>query len=280
VTGDRFLVSRGLRLRVRSFGGGAPAAVLLHGWLDHLGSLDGLGPLLAPCAALEFRGHGASDRAPPGGFYHFVEYLADLDGALDALGLDKVRLVGHSLGGSVSLLYAAARPGRVEHATLIDAVPLTVGPEEVPLRLATWLDELKAPRRRRLVASVEEAADRLRRFNPRLEAAAARHLAGQGVAPDPEQEGKLAWLWDPLLRAHSPMPFTEPALQAAVAQVKAPVLVIRGGSGFMPEAEAVRSRFAALPRLRVETIEGGSHHLHLERPGEVAAIIREDWARL
>src|SRR5437763_11394812 len=106
---------RGLKLHAIDRGQGRPA-LLLHGWLDHAHSFDLLAPLLpGRTVALDQRGHGESQWVGPGGFYHFPEYVADLDGALDALGLASARIVGHSMGASVGLLYAAVRPERVEH---------------------------------------------------------------------------------------------------------------------------------------------------------------------
>src|SRR5216683_2810706 len=90
-----------------------------------------------------------------------------------------VRLVGHSMGGAVSLLYAAARPDLVAHVTLLDAAPLLIAPGEVPDRLSGWLEDLANPRARRAVASVDEARERMERANPDLAPAAARLLAGE-----------------------------------------------------------------------------------------------------
>src|SRR5512141_2311782 len=99
----------GLKLHALDRGEG-PLTLLLHGWLDHAGSFDLLAPLLpGRTVALDFRGHGGSEWVGAGGFYHFVEYVGDIDGVLDALGADAVRIVGHSMGGAVGLLYAAAR---------------------------------------------------------------------------------------------------------------------------------------------------------------------------
>ena len=282
---ETFVEVRGLRFHLRrhepSAGAGSVPAVLLHGWLDHCGSFDGLLPALAaegPVFALDLRGHGESDWVGAGGFYHAPEYVADLDGVLDALGIaGPVRLVGHSLGGAVALLYAAARPGRIVHATLLDALPLVVTPEEVPARLTGYLDDLKGTRKRRLVASVEEAADRLQRFSARLPREAALLLARGNVAPDPAQGGALAWRWDPLLRGHSPLPFTEAVLQALLPCVVAPVLLLRAEGGFIADEVEARSRMALLRDLEVRTIAAASHHLHLERPAEVASAILHAW---
>ena len=238
---------RGLALHALERGDGQPT-LLLHGWLDHAGSFDTLAPLLpGRTVALDFRGHGDSQWVGAGGFYHFVEYVADLDAVLEALSpAAPARIVGHSMGAAVGLVYAAARPGRVSHLTMIDAMPLTISSQEVPARLTRYLDDLRtAPRSRRRVDSVEDAAQRLLRNNPRLTEAAARLIARGGVAPDPKQDGALAWKWDPLLRAHSPLPITDQVLHLICAKAAAPILVVRGERGMLPD-EATCAR--AFPR--------------------------------
>src|SRR5438552_16390844 len=115
---------RGLKLHAIERGQGRPT-LLLHGWLDHAHSFDLLAPLIAGrTVALDFRGHGDSQWVGAGGFYHFIEYVADLDEVCEQLSpLEPVRIVGHSMGAAGDIVYAAARPGRVEHLTLIDDVP-------------------------------------------------------------------------------------------------------------------------------------------------------------
>jgi pimeloyl-ACP methyl ester carboxylesterase len=273
--------------------GAGETCLLLHGWLDHAHSFDRLAPLLpGRTVALDFRGHGDSDWAPAAAFYHFVEYIADLDAVLDQTGA--TRIVGHSMGASVALLYAAARPGRLKHLALLDSAPLVIGAGEVPLRLSAWLDDLKKPRQRRRVESVEDAARRLMRFQNGLTAEAAQILAAHGVSPDGEAgiwrgqsgdpttaesaPGPLAWKWDPWLRAHSPLPFTEDALQALLAEVVTPVLLVRAQSGMTPDEAELRARLAKVSSLRIETIPGTGHHLHLEAPEEIARLVAAAWA--
>ena len=288
---ERDLDVRGLRLHLRERGpeGGA-ACVLLHGWLDSCGSFDRLAPILSAAGvrtlALDLRGHGDSDWVGAGGFYHVAEYVADLDGALDALGLAgggaaPVRLLGHSLGATVALLYAGAKPARVAHVALLDGLPIAVRPAEIPGRLTAYLDDLKLPRGRRAVASLEQAAERVRKVSPLLREAAALHLARTGVGPDPAQGGALAWKWDPWLRAHSPMPLLEPAFQELLPQVTAPVLLLRAGTTWLPDEPELRVRLAPLRGpLAIETVAGTSHHLHLEEPESVAARVLASWEQL
>ena len=271
----RLLDVRGLRLHCVERGEGE-MTLLLHGWLDHAGSFDLLAPLLpGRTVALDFRGHGDSQWAGPGGFYHFVEYIADLDGALEILSpQEPVRIVGHSMGAAAALIYAALRPGRVSHLTMMDAVPLSISTEEIPARLTSYLEDLRhTPRKRRRVESIEDGAQRLVRNNPSLSEKAARLLAAGGISPDPEQENALAWKWDPLLRAHSPLPISEPVLQLVCAQATTPILVIRGETGMLPHEPQLRARFPHL-QMSVQTVPGIGHHVHLDAPEEVAKLIR------
>ncbi len=267
---------RGLALHALQRGDGQPT-LLLHGWLDHAGSFDTLAPLLpGRTVALDFRGHGDSQWVGAGGFYHFVEYVADLDAVLEALSpAAPARIVGHSMGAAVGLVYAAARPGRVSHLTMIDAMPLTISSQEVPARLTRYLDDLRTvPRSRRRVESVEDAAQRLLRNNPRLTEAAARLIARGGVAPDPKQDGALAWKWDPLLRAHSPLPITDQVLHLICAKAAAPILVVRGERGMLPDEATLRARFPTLD-LTVRTVPGTGHHVHIDAPEAVARLVAE-----
>lgn len=289
-----YLDVRGLRFHARVRGPlSAPAVLLLHGWLDQCGSFDWLTDALFAQAAqsrtplctiaLDFRGHGDSAWVGPGGFYHFVEYVPDVDGvltALEGLGLlpGPVRLIGHSLGGGIALLYAAVRPARVSHVTMLDSLPLTVLAPEVPGRMAAYLDDLARPRARRTVDSVEHAAERMRKANPSLPEKLALHLARGGIGPDPEQDGKLAWKWDPWLRAHSPLPLTEEPLQEVLAQVKAPLFLLRAGQTWLPDEAEIRERLRRVQGpMTVETLAGTAHHLHLEQPAEVAARVAAAW---
>jgi pimeloyl-ACP methyl ester carboxylesterase len=68
--------------------------------------------------AMDLKGRGQSDKPLTG--YSMESHLRDIEGLLDDLELDRVVLMGHSLGAFISLAYGAAHPNRVERIILVD----------------------------------------------------------------------------------------------------------------------------------------------------------------
>jgi len=71
--------------------------------------------------ALDLRGHGRSER-PKNGDYTIAGMAGDVAAAADTLGLGRLVLVGHSMGGGVALAYAGAHPDRVAGLVLVDPI--------------------------------------------------------------------------------------------------------------------------------------------------------------
>lgn len=101
----------------------APALLLIHGLGD--GAHRDWAPVLEPLArryrvvVLDLPGFGASEVLAGG--YSFGGLAAAIAEALDQVGIARTRVVGHSLGGAVSLYFAHAYPSRVEGLVLADA---------------------------------------------------------------------------------------------------------------------------------------------------------------
>ncbi|KJK56701.1 alpha/beta fold hydrolase [Saccharothrix sp. ST-888] len=114
----------GVRLAYRVSGRpGAPALVLLHALGEDATGWDGVAPALARhwrVYALDLRGHGRSGHP---GEYSLELMRDDVLGVLDALGLDRVDLVGHSMGGVVAYLLAQEHPQRIRRLVLEDVPP-------------------------------------------------------------------------------------------------------------------------------------------------------------
>jgi pimeloyl-ACP methyl ester carboxylesterase len=132
-----FVHANGLQVHVADWGGaGSPPLILLHGLASSLHMFDLAAPALAErwhTLAIDQRGHGLTDKPSAG--YDFESVARDLDAVLDALGFagQPVILAGHSWGAYTTLYYAAARPGRVAKAVLIDG-----GVRRIGDHYATW----------------------------------------------------------------------------------------------------------------------------------------------
>ena len=109
---DLDLPGRGVRLRATRWPGRGDPVVLLHGLASQRRFWNLVAPHLVgvPLLALDQRGHGDSDK--PDDDYGYDAVVADLATALDALGLSRAVLVGHSWGASVALSFAAVHPER------------------------------------------------------------------------------------------------------------------------------------------------------------------------
>ncbi|WP_346433559.1 alpha/beta fold hydrolase [Nonomuraea composti] len=114
----------GIRLVYREEGDpAAPALVLLHGRTADHNDWNGITQHFAArhhVLAPDLRGHGASDRP---GSYPLPEMAADVVALLGHLGVERVRLVGHSLGAVVAAHVAMGRPDLIERLVLEDPPP-------------------------------------------------------------------------------------------------------------------------------------------------------------
>lgn len=115
---------RGVRLSVAELGEGEPV-VMVHGWPQHGGCWRAVAPAVAErgyrVICPDLRGFGGSEA--PGTGYDPETFAGDLIALLDALGLDRVRLVGHDWGGYSGFLVALRARERVS-AFLACSTPL------------------------------------------------------------------------------------------------------------------------------------------------------------
>ena len=129
----------GLKFHYTDWGGDGPPLVMLHGLTGHARTWDHTAAALTDryrVLALDQRGHGDSEWAPQ---YGLAPMAQDVLGFLDALGLTEVTLMGLSMGGLVSFVFAAAHPDRVTRMVIMD-----IGPEIAPAGAANVASSLAA----------------------------------------------------------------------------------------------------------------------------------------
>jgi len=215
----RYTAHDGLSLYYRSYGAGDAVAVCLPGLTrncqdfedlaEHLAG-HGVGRVERPWRVLtpNLRGRGRSDRDAKLANYHPGTYVRDVWTLLDGLGVDRVALIGTSLGGLMSMIMADQQPDRLRGVVLND-----VGPELPPEAVARILQ---------YVGRTPPASD--------WAAAAAAAKQNYGVAfpdaPDSfwERYVRLSWAENAEGR---PAPDMDPAIGDALRKAQGAVRVLR-----------------------------------------------------
>ena len=273
---SRFFQSQGLRLHYWDWGNeDAPLMLLVHGGRDHGRSWDRIARSLQPhfhVLAPDLRGHGDSAWAK-GGSYALTEYVYDLSRLVRTTTAKPVTLVGHSMGGMVSLIYAGAFPDEVAALVVLDGVTVLPNAKRLPAheRIEKYVGQLgkleqRAPRRYR---TIEEAAAQMRAHNPRLAPELVQHLAAFAVRRN--DDGSYGWKFDPYQRAMAPQRLSGEDHVALWSRINCPTLLLHAAESFLESPAGVAGLF---PRARAETISGAGHWLHHEKHDEVLGTIR------
>jgi esterase len=255
---SEFATVNGIKLHYLDFGkAGLPPLVCVHGLSGNAHNFDGLAPRLATARhaiSIDVRGRGDSQWGPPGD-YNPAVYVQDLAALLDHLGFRRVTLIGTSMGGVISMMFAGGYPDRVERLVLND-----VGPEIDPAgqkRIMAYMTAAPTD-----FADIAEAAAYYRENYPPLRMAPETTLIEfVKWSVRPGANGRLAWKMDPAVRN---VPRTGTAarpmdLWVYYNRIIAPVLVIRGAeSDILARATADRMR-VVLPGTRVVEVPGVGH---------------------
>ena len=284
-----YLDIRGLRYHCREWRTEAAVSsnptrrmFLLHGWMDVSASFQFLVDALREgwhVIAPDWRGYGETAWSSADSYW-FADYYADLDRILEHYSpTDPVNLVGHSMGGNVSCLYAGIRPDRIRRLVNLEGFGMApTQPGEAPKRYARWFKELAAGAHFRDYASFDELATRLQNQNPRLTAERARFLAPHwGVSRD---DGRVALRGDPAHKIVNPALYQLDESKACWRAVTAPVLWVEGGDTAtkrmikLTEAD-IAERRACFANLSATVIPEAAHMLHHDQPARLATVVEE-----
>jgi len=275
-----FLPVRGLDYHVREWGDpDAPLLVMVHGWMDVSASFQFLVDALARewhVVSPDWRGYGLT-AASGADCYWLPDYLGDLDALLAHYSPHAgVRLVAHSLGGNMALLYAGVRPERI--ARLVNLEGLGMPGEDAsraPGRYARWLGELREPPTLATYPSLAAVAARLRKTNPRLPEDRAAFLATHWSAPT--DDGSYRILGDPAHKVINPYTYRADEVVACWRAIAAPVLwIMARDSDYAKRMDALpgyAERIASIARVERLWIDDAGHMLHHDQPEVLASAI-------
>lgn len=240
----------GHALRLEVQGEGAPVFALLHGLVDTLEIWDEVAPELAGFGRVvrfDQRGHGESS-APPGP-YQRLDLARDAIAVLDALEIPRAVLVGHSMGGIVSMATALAFPDRVAGLVLVGTA------SRCNEKTAAWYERIAQSGER-------EGNAGLARSIYGRKSSKQVHGDAAGIAQVTRMLGSL---------------YSDP-LTPQLAEIACPVRLLVGENDPMGPRASIHIE-EALPDARLEVVPGCGHWIHLEEPQRVIRAC-EDWRKM
>lgn len=234
--------SRGVDLHLIEHSRDGVPLLLLHGFGNEAHIWDDFAPVVAPyyrTLALDHCGHGQSEWDPEGR-YEFEHFVDDVEAVCDALGIERLVLVAHSLGGRVATLFGGRHPERLAGLVLVD-----IGPEvDLRGRLRIRQDVEQNPQP--VFERIEEYARMLSIAYPAARPDALRRMARHGVRE--RDDGRYELAMDPALRGITASRATlddpeaaerkmEAQMWSALEALTCPVLVVRGAASDILSAE-------------------------------------------
>ncbi len=268
---DKFVNANGLRLHYLDYGNeGAPWVACVHGLTGNAHNFDALAAHLAAkyhVISVNVRGRGDSQWGPPTEYLN-QNYVTDLAKMLEELGVARASLIGTSMGGIISMMYAGGWPERVERLVIND-----IGPEIDPkgaARIAGYVGE--APER---FKDINEVVEYYKKNYPPMAKLANSVVADQvkwSVKPD--ADGELVWKMDPNVRrplrgATAQQRFD---LWVPYARIVCPTLIVRGADSDILDSATANRMCKVHKRAKTVEVPGVGHAPSLTEPESLAAI--------
>jgi len=240
--------------------GEGPPLLLLHGLFGAGQNWGAIRRALAPRFRVltpDLRNHGASPRAAG---MSYAAMAADIAETMDALGIARAAVLGHSMGGKAAMAFALAHPGRVERLVVADIAPV-----RYPSSLRGHVEAMRAlPLRAGLMRREADAALAAAVPEPGIRAFLLQSLRFETDPP----EWRLG-----LAEIAAAMPEIEDFSSPPGARYEGPTLVLAGEHSpyIRPEHHAL---FRALfPRARFATVPKAGHWVHAENPAGFLALL-------
>jgi len=266
----------------------APALLLIHGGRDHCRNWDWVAERLGDryhIIAPDLRGHGDSEWAS-GGSYNEISYVYDIAQLVHQKKMAPVTIIGHSLGGSIALLYSGLFPKTVKKVVAIEG--LGPSPEmlerfraaTIEQRVRGWINMRRegAGRVPRKYPTLEAALERMQEENKHLNHEQAHHLTLHGAVQN--EDGTFSWKFDNAVRlGGGPAGLSVEDQHRIWSCITAPVLLVRGTESWAsdPVADGRIKHFGDAKLAAIERAGHWSHHDQLDVfMGHVDTFLSQD----
>lgn len=213
--------------------------------------------------AVDQRGHGDSGWCARGR-YDLEDFYHDLRAVIEARGLTRFTLIGHSLGGRVSMLYAARHHQQLERLVLVDITPGRPA-AATPGADISRITETPGPR------DFDSEAEAIA-YLAKLLSRAPAHVIEDSVRFGMRQtaSGRYTWKYDPALLKRAPATLD---LWSMVKSIPTPTLLQYGSHSKVVSAELAEQLRQTMPQCTVERIEKAGHALFTDQPDAFAASV-------
>lgn len=253
-----------------------PPIIALHGWLDNANSFDPLVEYLKDnyyFIAVDLPGHGHSSHLPPNSNYHFIDGIFVIIQIINALKLDKVHLIGHSMGACLASIVGGVAPNRFLSIALIEGLGPFSHPEESACeQLTSYLDDLTHQNTKKTKGYHQfEHAALARSLKGYVSLEIAKILCHRGLV---KKHGLYYWRHDKRLLAPSPLRMTEQQILSCLRQISAKTCLIWASTGFSFDSKLMQERIKTVSNLKIAHFDGG-HHIHMEQPKEVGQCLTD-----
>ena len=212
--------------------------------------------------AVDQRGHGDSGWCSRSR-YDLEDFYQDLCAVVEARKLTRFTLIGHSLGGRVSMLYASRHHTALERLVLVDITPGR--PAAAAPANTSSVTETPRPRD---FESEAQAMAYLQKSLPRAPA----HVIEDSVRFGMRQNasGRYTWKYDPAVLKRTPSAHD---LWDMVKSIPTPTLLQYGSHSNVVSAELAGRLKQTMPQCAVERIDNAGHALFTDQPDAFAASV-------
>ncbi len=274
---------RGLNYHIQEWGDSSkPMIVLLHGWMDCGATYKFAADYLVDhyyLVAPDWRGFGQTDHAPG---YWFPDYFADLEKILDHYSPNNpARLVGHSMGGNIALMYAGIQPHRVSKVLSLEALGMPpTDSAEAPEKYRRWMREITSEEPSKIYPSFDALCHSVHKGNPTLSPEIIIELATMWGEAHGDQ-GACRLKHDHAHRYANPVRYNFDDVLEIWKEITARVgLVMATDSSFYQRFNQFGRLNEAKSVLKIADtdyfqIEDCGHMLHIEQPEATANCILE-----
>ena len=238
-----------------------PSILMLHGNSQQSHSWDFVSLALSEqfhLIVLDQRGHGDSDWAGDGD-YSIEAQQKDIDGFVQAVALDGFTLMGHSMGGRNSYVWASRHPGALKALIIVDTGPQTqrAGSNRIQ-QFKELPDELD---------SFDDFVQRVQEYTGRSQE---QVLGALKYSIRQRSDGKWTWKYDKIMRTPGARPpgWTSEQLWDCVGKIDCPTLVLRGDRSDIFADETMQRMEQVIPDCATVTISNAGHLVQGDNPAE------------